>query len=63
MGTPRKNTAVCDRYVSCLCSVPRPDRYTEMKLLKELIDVEDTLLLKTVVGRVAAISSGEERTR
>jgi len=62
MGTPRKNTAVCDRYVSCLCSVPRPDRYTEMKLLKELIDVEDTPLLKTVVGRVAAITCGEERT-
>ena len=62
METPRKSTVECDRYVSCLCSVPRPDRYTEMKLLKELIDVEDTLLLKTVVGRVAAITSGEERT-
>ena len=33
-----------------------------MKLLKELIDGENTPLLKTVVGRVAAITSGEERT-
>jgi len=62
MGTPKQSTAECDRYVSCLCSVPRPDRYTEMKLLKELIDGENTPLLKTVVGRVAAITSGEERT-
>jgi len=51
-----------DYYVSCLCSNPMPDRYTEMKVLKQLIDEGKVALLQAVVERVAATSRTDKRS-
>jgi len=64
METPSLNcdSSELDFYVSCLCSNPMPDRFTEMKLLKKLIDEGKVPLLRAVVKRVATISCIEKRT-
>ena len=49
-------------YVSCLCSNPMPDRYTEMKTLKKLIDEGKVSLLQAVVEKVALNSCIDKRT-
>jgi len=61
MGTPTC-TSELDHYVSLLCSHSLPDRFTEMKIIKQLIDQGKIPLLKDVIRRVLAVSRNVKRT-
>ena len=43
--------------MSLLCSHPLPDRFVEMKIIKQLLDQGKIPLLKAVVRRVVTVSS------
>jgi len=58
----KSNINEVDYYVSRLCSIPMPDRYTEMKVLKQLIDEGKVALLQSVIEKTVAISCTHKRT-